>query len=238
MVTAADETLDWSRHLPTVEIVRSPSRSTTTFENVYRDGSRTQRILAVADPVPVDAVPQAWMDSSIVHLAPVVHEVSGEFLKLFPRSLVGLTPQGLLREWGRSGLVSQGLWKGEDSLLSGPRVVVFSEEDVTGDPAFLPRCLAQIPVVVVTQGDLGATLYCHGNPTRFPAFPAKAVDPTGAGDVFAASFLVEYQRTGEPHRSTAFASCAASLAIERPGLEGIPDRKGVEERLALYQHPW
>jgi sugar/nucleoside kinase (ribokinase family) len=66
------------------------------------------------------------------------------------------------------------------------------------------------------------------------AFTVKEVDPTGAGDVFAAAFLIEYNLTGDPRHSTAFACCAASFAVERPGLTGIPDRAAVENRLAAY----
>jgi 1D-myo-inositol 3-kinase len=61
------------------------------------------------------------------------------------------------------------------------------------------------------------------------------VDPTGAGDVFASGFLIEYHLARDPWRAAAFACCAASFAVERPGLEGIPDRESVERRLALYR---
>ena len=234
IVTTADSTLDWRRYLPGVQIVRHPAAVTTTFENVYQAGRRIQRLLAVADPVPAGAVPAEWTNCPIVQLAPVVHEVTGDFLGLFPDSLIGLTPQGLLREWDASGLVRQGRWRGDDRLLSGSRVVVVSEEDLAGDPGFLAVCLARVPITVVTRGDRGATLFERGKASHLPAFPVKEVDPTGAGDVFAAAFLVEYHRTGDPYRSAAFASCAASFAVERWGLEGVPTREMVEERLARY----
>jgi sugar/nucleoside kinase (ribokinase family) len=60
------------------------------------------------------------------------------------------------------------------------------------------------------------------------------VDPTGAGDVFAAAFLVRYRETGDPFASALFASCAASLSVEAPGLEGVPTRARVEERFRQF----
>lgn len=235
VVTVAGDTLDWGHHLPGIGIVRLECPATTTFENLYLGGKRLQRLLAVADPVPVTAVPREWIDSSIVHLAPVVDEISRELSTLFPQSLVGLTPQGLLRYWDPSGRVGQGPWRGDDSLLSNVDVVILSDDDMSGDSSFLHRCLEQVPIVVVTRGDQGAILYHHRRPNRFPAYLVKEVDSTGAGDVFAAGFLVEYRRTGDPYRGTAFACCAASFAVERLGLEGVPDRKSVEERLTRYQ---
>lgn len=236
VVTAAGDPLDWSNYLPGIEIARSHCRTTTTFENLYREDKREQRLLALADTIPAAAVPREWLDSPIIHLAPVAHEIGGEFCSLFnKKSLIGITPQGLLRRWDDLGAVRQGPWKGGDSLLSGCDVAIFSREDVAGDSTFLHRCLEQVPIVVVTEGDRGAILYCQRKPNRFPAYPVKEVDPTGAGDVFAASFLVEYHRTGDPHRGVAFACCAASLSVERPGLEGVPTRAAVEERLAQYQ---
>jgi sugar/nucleoside kinase (ribokinase family) len=67
-----------------------------------------------------------------------------------------------------------------------------------------------------------------------PAYPAGEVDATGAGDVFAAAYLVRLHETDDPLSAGLFASCAASISIEAPGLEGIPTRLQVEERLKRY----
>ncbi len=42
---------------------------------------------------------------------------------------------------------------------------------------------------VVTDGPNGAFVRCHGAECHVPAFPCKPVDVTGAGDMFAGSFL-------------------------------------------------
>ncbi len=234
VVTTADETLDLPGLLPDVEIVRIPSRASSTFRNQYQDTHRIQQLLAMAETVSFESVPLEWRNSPIVHLAPVVHEIGSIPPELFGGSLVALTPQGLLRHWDPSGLVKAGAWCGDDSLLDRSGVVIFSEEDVAGDPSFLSRCLGRVPITLLTQGERGATLYSQGEVFQFPAFRVDAVDPTGAGDVFAAAFLVEYYLTRDPHLSTAFACCAASLVVESQGLEGVPDRMAVEERLKQY----
>ncbi len=234
IVTVADEELDWSACLPGVEILRRPAPTTTSFENRYDEKGRSQRLLAVAAPLTAEAVPAGWRRCPIVHLAPIVHEVDGSFPGLFQGSLIGLTAQGLLRSWDPTGRVEQGPWVGNDWLLAGSKVIVFSEEDLRGDPGFLSLCRERVPITLLTRGDQGATLFFRGQSRQFPAFPVTEVDPTGAGDVFAAAFLIEYHRTGDAYHSTAFACCAASFAVERPGLAGVPDRASVERRLEHY----
>ena len=235
IVTVAGEELAWERLLPGVRLARIPTRVSTSFENLYVGGRRRQRVLATAGPIPAEAVPHDWVAAPIVHLAPVAWEIDGGLPALFKRSLIGLTPQGLLRQWGPDGTVRQGRWAGDDRLLSAD-VAIFSDDDVAGDPDFLPRCLGAVPITLLTSGAGGATLFQRGTgPVHFPAFPVqREVDPTGAGDVFAAAFLIEYNRTRDPHRAAAFACCAASFVVEAQGLEGVPDREMVESRLEEY----
>jgi 1D-myo-inositol 3-kinase len=236
ILTSADEELNWPDFLPGIQIVRTPSPATTSFENSYTAGRRKQRLLAVADPISGASVPEAWRSTPIVHVAPVAHEVGAVVPGLFPSSLIGLTPQGLLRRWGTEGVVRQGRCTGDQRLLDICQAVIFSEDDLEADPFFLARCRKRVPLVLLTRGPGGAILYRGDDGELFPAFRVEEVDPTGAGDVFAAAFLIEYNLTGDPRHSTAFACCAASFVVEQAGIAGIPDRAAVEHRLAVYTH--
>ncbi len=235
VLTSAGGEMDWPKWLPGVDIHRVPSPSTTRFENLYTEGVRRQRLLGMAGPIRPEDVPASWRLSPIVHLAPVVHEVGVGLAGLFASSLVALTPQGLLREWDDAGQVRQGRWRGDGAGLAGCRAVIFSEEDLAGDPDFLSGCRKRVPITLLTRGARGATLFLGDQSQDFPAYPVKEVDPTGAGDVFAAAFLIEYRRTVNPAAAAAFACCAASFVVERPGMEGMPTRAMVEERLRDYQ---
>jgi sugar/nucleoside kinase (ribokinase family) len=55
-----------------------------------------------------------------------------------------------------------------------------------------------------------------------PTHPVEVVDATGAGDIFAASFLVRLRESGDPIAAARFASCLASQSITRRGLDSIP----------------
>jgi sugar/nucleoside kinase (ribokinase family) len=116
-------------------------------------------------------------------------------------------------------------------VLSEVDVLIFSEEDVAHDEALVQEYASMARLAVVTRGYKGATLFRAGIARDFGAFRAHEVDPTGAGDVFAAAFLVRLHETGDPGAAATFANCAASLSIEGAGMGAVPDRHQVEERL-------
>jgi sugar/nucleoside kinase (ribokinase family) len=89
--------------------------------------------------------------------------------------------------------------------------------------------------VAVTQGWQGVRLFTREAESAVPGLPRSEADPTGAGDVFAAAFLVRYHETGELLAAAAFANCAASCVVEAPGSGGLGDRAEVERRLALCE---
>jgi ribokinase len=66
-----------------------------------------------------------------------------------------------------------------------PDVVFGNEEelDVLGDEP-------DVPVLVIKRGAAGCEVRWPGGRERFPAAPAEVVDTTGAGDAFAAGFLL------------------------------------------------
>jgi len=221
-----------------VDLLCLPAPTTTTFRNIYRGESRSQFLYRRASPMGVDAVPLEWRGLPIVHLGPVAQELEEEMVWLFPHSLLCLTPQGWLRRWDEEGWVHPRRWEGAERVLPSLDLLIVSEEDMRGEAASLKRHLDLPHMSVVTQGAQGATLYHKGRRYRFPAPQARSVDPTGAGDIFAAAFLVRLAETGDPHIAARFANAAASLSIERSALSGIPTRAEVEGRLAAsaYTH--
>jgi len=84
--------------------------------------------------------------------------------------------------------------------------------------------------LVVTLGEQGARL--RGD--QVPAFPARAVDTTGAGDAFCAAFAVALAE-GEGDRDAVRWGCAAGAhMVEHDGvIPGLPTRAQLEERLAV-----
>jgi sugar/nucleoside kinase (ribokinase family) len=111
--------------------------------------------------------------------------------------------------------------------------MVLSEEDLPKKA--LPAAWTAWPgILIITQSERGAVGRWHGQWNRIPAHPAWEVNPTGAGDVFTAAFLVRYSETRDPDESALFASAAASIKAEHGGIAGIPTREQVQERKVKY----
>jgi sugar/nucleoside kinase (ribokinase family) len=92
-----------------------------------------------------------------------------------------------------------------------------------------------VPVAVVTAAATGALLYVNGERYEVRPRRTREVDPTGAGDVFAATFMVYYQRQADPWEAAEAATCAASLSVEGEGWATIPDAARLEDALAEYR---
>ena len=217
--------------LDSTVVHRCPSAESTVFENIYSDQGRQQYIRGLASVLEPADVPAAWRATGIVHLGPVAQEVSPALAEAFPDALIGVTPQGWLRRWNGQGLVSPTDWADSERVLDAVDVVVLSLEDLGGNRSLLDAYIERARMLILTVGARGAIVHRGGTSERVPAYRVQEVDPTGAGDVFAAGFLIRYAETGDALESVRFANCVASFVVEGPGPSTIPTREQVEHRL-------
>jgi len=216
---------------PSIALHARPAENTTVFENIYLGKHRKQYIRALAQMLTVDDLLPEWAHAPIVHLGPLCQEVSLDLVDAFPHSLLGVTPQGFLRHWDQDGLVSPAEWVGAERVLEVADVVVLSLQDLGGDRTQLERYIRRAKLLVLTVGEDGAIVYQHGRSARMPAFEVVEIDPTGAGDVFAAAFLIRYHETSDALEAARFANCVASFCVENIGASGLATREQVEWRL-------
>jgi len=238
IITSAEADLVLPEFLADVEIVRVPSQATTTFRNVYVDDLREQYISALADPIGPDAVPVKWRQTPLVHLGPLVSEIDESLVHLFPDSRVIATAQGWFRSWDEAGHVSLGEWAGAERLLPHLTALILGEEDICGDPWCIERYVSSTRTVVLTHGAHGSTVYHADQFCHFPTRPAHELDLTGAGDIFAAAFLIRLNETAQssgvedPWEAARFANVVASFSVEGQGTSAIPSREQVDEYLS------
>ena len=210
-----------------------PSAETTTFRNEYDSlGHRQQTIGPVAQAINTADIPADCRTADLVHLCPLAQELKPSITTVFENSLLVATPQGWMRQWDDQGIVSLGDWVGADEILPELKAAVISIEDVEGQWSIAENWAAKVSILIVTQGDEGCTIFQQERKQTVPPRPAKPVDPTGAGDVFAAAFFIRYHETGDLWRSARFANVTASMAIERVGPEGVPSREEIETYIA------
>ncbi len=209
------------------------SPESLVFRNTYsNDGHRTQHILSEAASLSVEELPEGWKSAPIVHLGPLADDVPIDFVdSISEQSLLGVTPQGWLRRRRSDGLVERQDWAGYSKVLDRADILVLSEQDVPNQQE-ASRYLDSAKLTVITRAGQGADVIENGRVIRIPAFPASEVDPTGAGDVFAAAFFLEFRRSDSPLEAARFAAAAAAFLVEKPGIAGVVSEAAVRGRMS------
>lgn len=215
--------------LQDIPVVSLESPNSTTFENIYTEHGRIQYLRAQATRIDLTRVPETWRRASIIHLGPIANETDAFLPEGFSTGLLGLTPQGWMRKWDAEGRVSRTEWASADFAMARASAVVISREDVDGDDEIIEHMAHQTRLLVVTENAAGAVLYWNGDRRRFRAPQVTEVDPTGAGDVFAAAFFTRLFTTRDPWEATRFATLVATRSVTRVGLDGIASAREIEE---------
>jgi sugar/nucleoside kinase (ribokinase family) len=220
---------------PQIEVVSLDAPATTVFEHHQHAGRRALRLLSVAAPLAAADVPEDWGDAGLVMLAPVAGEVDPRLVEAFPDATLAAEGQGWLRAAGPDGAIGPRPWAPPRGLLERLQALFLSAEDVRGQEPAMLEWLQRLPIAVLTAGSAGALLYVNGERYEVRPRPARVVDVTGAGDVFAATFLLRYHLSGDPWDAAAAAACAASLSLQATGWDAVPDHAALEAALAEYR---
>lgn len=215
--------------LSEIPVLNIPAEESTTFENIITPAGRLQNIRALASKLDYYQIPEPWRNASIVHLGPVAQEVEPAMVRNFPSALLGITPQGWLRDWDETGLVSTGEWPEASFVLGHSGAAVISLEDMGGDEDRVNEIVASCRVLAITEGAQGTRLYWNGDVRRFRPPEVNEVDATGAGDIFAACFFIRLFTTRDPWEAARFATQLSAKSVSRPALLGIPTPEEIEE---------
>jgi sugar/nucleoside kinase (ribokinase family) len=215
---------------------RIQTDTTLTFELSHADAERELRVLARPNrPLRASDLPSGWERARLLILAPLLPDDIdiASFAALDAPHGRAIVAQGLQRRVEPSSAVSM-LPHPSSTLLRhcSPDNWVFLSYDETSPwsrtdhDAFVRRP----GHLVVTRGADGADIYSGaGAPLHVDACPARAVDTTGAGDVFAAVFMLSLHE-GQT-RAARLASAYAAAAVEVAGAAPLPGRAQLLARL-------
>lgn len=215
----------------------------TGFNVIYdKKGNRTLRNLGDAGKIYESDIPLDFFESDAVLIGPLIQEIPPNTLNhLATNSSLSLfDPQGSLRKINGNKAVENIVIKDAKPLLQDIDIL-----KLTGEEALLmansksiedaPKILSKMGprIVAVTFAEKGSIIYEDGELVkRIPAFPTNAIDPTGAGDVYAAGFIYEYLKTKDIVKSGFFASAAASFMVENMGIDYEINEKLIRQRMA------
>ncbi|MFI8530465.1 PfkB family carbohydrate kinase [Streptomyces aquilus] len=144
----------------------------------------------------------------------------------------------VLREAGVTVSTDLHIWDGENPYHEAFALaadLVFLSTTALADPEATMRDVAargRAGVVVATAGAQGAYLLADGELTHVPAVepPAPVVDSNGAGDAFAAAFLLGRLEGADPLRCARYGAVAGAYACTVPSTRA--DAIGRDELLA------
>ena len=210
------------------------SSATTTFGFRYVEGHRFMRLRSRAKGISPSDVPVEWRAARAVVLGSIAHELDRTlFGTTAPRATV-LVAQGYLREWSADGAIRPRPWDDAEEIVPLVSAVVVSEDDVAGDLS-APRRWARNGRVYVTLAERGVLVLDRGSETTISGYPVeRVVDPTGAGDAFAAGLAIALADGRAPDECARFANAVASFAVEGVGMQSLADSAAVMRRMS---HP-
>lgn len=232
LVTALRRGYDTSV-LEGIDLRSCPTANAPRYANTYdAAGSRSQLLLDEGPALDVTAVGPLAPAAAVI-IAPAYHEFSA--IPALAAPIVAVSLQGILRaadEQGRVHAAPDALARTAPFAMPGAYLFL-SEEDTPLATPLARHFAARGTTVFVTRGYRGAVCFQGAIETHFAAVPARATDPTGAGDCFLAAFVVRLCETADLAEATRFALAAGALATEAPGAAAVPTRAQVEARLAM-----
>lgn len=87
-------------------------------------------------------------------------------------------------------------------------------------------------IVVLKRGTDGSVIYTKDEVIEIPAFSVKEIDPTGAGDSFAAAFVTGYLKGLSLRKCGVLANAVGAISVTKSGpMEGAPHLSTVRDFL-------
>jgi sugar/nucleoside kinase (ribokinase family) len=177
-------------------------------------------------------IPADYLEASAAHLCPIdflTHTLLPAVLRQSGVTTVTLDPS--------AGTMTPTFWDDMPAMVSGLTAFLPNEDEMRtlfhGRSTDLWQMMEAISdygceIVVVKRGERGQYLYDRATRGHWEisAYPARVVNPTGAGDSFCGGFLAGYRKTYEPLQAALYGGISASLTVEGSGafyaLDALP----------------
>ncbi|MBD3226982.1 MAG: hypothetical protein GF329_02245 [Candidatus Lokiarchaeota archaeon] len=193
-----------------------------------------------------DVTERVIRGNKLIYYALIANEIEFNFFKwlktCFPNKITALDIQGCLRYRNSDNTISLKR-KGINKVLKYIDILKMADYESkvlvkSDDYKYIARSATKLgpKIVIITCGQKGSLIYNSENDKfyRIPAvIPENIVDVTGTGDVYFSSFLSEYLRTKDIKYSGHYAATFVSFLIQKRGLNGIPSRELVLDKLEI-----
>jgi sugar/nucleoside kinase (ribokinase family) len=197
-----------------VPVLWRPAETTAAFSFRYDGDRREMTVEAVGDPWTPDDV-RGLRGARWVHVGALAQSdfPADTVAELARGRRVLLDGQGLVRPAQTGPLELSGSFDAD--VLRHVSVLKLAEEEartLVGEPDEGALQSFGVPEVLVTLGSRGALLLAGRRLQRIRARPLEGIDPTGAGDAFAAAYVVS-RSAGHPPGAAAQRATAVVAAV-------------------------
>lgn len=165
-------------------------------------------------------IPSDYLDASAAHLCPMeylAHSLLPPILRQGHITTLTMDPS--------AGYMDPVFWDDLPPLMNGLTAFHASEGKIrslfqgrSDDLWEMAESLGShgCEMIVIKRGPSGQYLYDASTHTRWviPAYPARVINPTGAGDAFCGGFLAGWRATYDPLQAALHGNISASFVIE------------------------
>lgn len=219
---------DYVEYLKSVDIHPSkPSgKKTLVYQNVSREGKRTQKALfrEYSSPVALDEkLKKRIREADVIVFAPILPNYDSLHIEEVMKNskddcLKVLLPQGYFREFDEDDNVIFRDFSEADSILNHFDLMTLSEDDYPDVEKLSKKWAKKHNVdIVVTKGQKGALLITQNGNTLIPTTPIpeeEIVDSVGSGDTFSAALIHHFQESKNLIQAVLFAHEVAGQALK------------------------
>lgn len=223
-----DEMKNWIERQGIITTYFYQASRVVEFENVYVLNRREQ-FARCGEKIYLPEVPDAAFRSKAILVGSVLQEVDPEIIRVPRQAVLMLDAQGFMRHLSPAGKVLLRTSADAEAAVRYCDILKVDEAEAavltaTAGATAAARVLYKMgpKIVIVTCGEKGVTIFDGSRMIRIRAPEADVIDPTGAGDVFGAAFLIRYLQTEDLIEAGLFASAAAALSMNEFGTAAVP----------------
>ncbi|MCX8205241.1 MAG: PfkB family carbohydrate kinase [Candidatus Nezhaarchaeota archaeon] len=189
--------------------------------------SRTLEVIGGFEKLRRVDIPLELLDARVILIGPVMQEVDLELLEFIRKNTEAelfLDPQGLVRKLAPRGEIVLAREERLKEVVKLCDYVKPNEEEarvmtqMEREEAVRELRRWGAKVGIVTLADQGSIIYDGRKLYKIPAYQTRAIDPTGAGDVYAGAFIFSRLKGYSLLEAGLFASAIASIKVEHVGL--------------------
>ncbi len=181
---------------------------------------------ASAETTPADLQATSFQNGNLIYLEGYIAYNAPWFHAVADAAHAAGIPLGI--DFGSFNVIDHCRSVLDEVFAKGKLELLVANEDeaksYTGleEEAALRALMPLAKIAIVKLGKEGALVGCNGEVIRVKAFPVKAMDTTGAGDLWAAGFLYAYKRNAKLEDCALLAARVASEVVQVIG-PAIPE---------------